>query len=93
MRTPAIIGVISSPDLGRAVPLHDLEVQRQVGDRAEQREPDDEPDHARDREDAVAEELERQDRLLGPALDERRTPRGRATPATTSAIICGAPQS
>ena len=51
--------------------LDDLEVERQIGDRAEEREPDDEADRARDRERAVAEEIERQDRLGGTLLDER----------------------
>ena len=69
--TPAIIGVEQQPGLGRAVALDDLQVERQVGDRAEEREADDEADRARDREDPVAEELERQDRLRGAPLDER----------------------
>jgi hypothetical protein len=58
---------------GRAVALDVLEVERDVGDGAEEREADDEPDRAADAKDAVAEELERQDGL-GRALlgeDER----------------------
>jgi hypothetical protein len=52
------------------VALDVLEVEGQVGDRPEERESDDEPDGAGDAEDAVAEDLERQDRLSSPRLHE-----------------------
>jgi hypothetical protein len=48
----------------------DLEVEREVGDRAEEGEADDEADRAGGDEDAVVEELERQDRLGRAAFDE-----------------------
>ncbi len=58
----------------RARSLRHLQVERQVGDRAEEREADDEADGARDGEGVVAEERQRQDRLGGAGLlpDERR---------------------
>ena len=70
---PLTIDVTSSPPsaaelqarLRRARSLRHLEVQRQVRDRAEEREADDEPDRAGDRERVVPEEGERQDRLCG----------------------------
>ena len=52
------------------MPLDVLEVEGQVGDRAEQPDADDEADRAGDAEDAIAEDLQRQDRLGGPRLDE-----------------------
>jgi hypothetical protein len=61
--------VISSPETVGAVSLDVLQVERQVRDRAEESEADDEADRAGDGEDAVAEEVERQDRLGGPRLD------------------------
>ena len=51
--------------------LDDLQVERDERDRAEEREADDESDRARRPEGHVAEELRRQDRLLGARLDER----------------------
>ena len=56
--------------LGWAGTVDDLEEERQVGDRAEQREPDDQPDQARRREDAVAEQPQRQHRLGSASLGE-----------------------
>ena len=58
------------PGCGWAGTVHDLEEERQVRDRAEQREPDDQPDEARRREDAVAEQPQRQHRLGGASLGE-----------------------
>ena len=55
---------------GRAEATDDLLEEGQVGECAEQCEPDDEADHARDHEDAVAKELERKNRLGGPMLDQ-----------------------
>jgi hypothetical protein len=55
--------------LRRRCAAHDLLEQRQVGQRAEQREADHEADHAGDREHAVAEQLRRQHRLGRPLLD------------------------
>ena len=58
------------PGGGRREPAHDLLEQRQVGQRAEQREADDQADRARDHEHAVLEQRGGQDRLLGAILDE-----------------------
>jgi hypothetical protein len=54
----------------RARPLRDLQVERQEGDRAEQREADDEANGARGRERPVPEERKRQDRFRRTPLDE-----------------------
>src|SRR5581483_5116046 len=54
----------------RTAALRDLEEERQVRDGAEEREADDEADRRTDREDPVAEQLERQDRLGRTALGE-----------------------
>jgi hypothetical protein len=53
------------------VSLHVLQVEGEVGDLAEEREPDDEADSARDAVDAVAKDLQRHDRLCGAPLGER----------------------
>jgi hypothetical protein len=53
------------------VALHDLQIERQERDRAEERDADDEADRACRRKSLVAEELERQNRLGGSRLDER----------------------
>jgi hypothetical protein len=55
---------------GRAVTVHVLQIQRQVGDRTEQSDADDEAHCAGDGDDAFAEDRRRQDRLRGPGLDE-----------------------
>jgi hypothetical protein len=47
-----------------------LEVEGEIGDGAEQRQADDEADCTRDAEDAVAEDLQRQDRLSSPRFYE-----------------------
>jgi len=65
-----------------------LEVQRQVGDGAEQSEAHDEADGARDAEDAVLKELERQDRFRRPAFREDEGGK-QDDPPTISAIIHG----
>ena len=90
---PAISGVSSKPGAGRARALRDLEVERQVGDRAEQREADDEADRARHRERVVPEQRKRHDRLLRRGARPRRTP-GRARRCSTISpmILRGAPR-
>ena len=81
------------PGPRRARPLRHLEVERQERDRAEQREADDEADRARSRERPVAEERQRQDRLLRAPLDEHEHRRARTMLRTISPMICGEPQS
>ena len=54
----------------RAPSFHDLHVERQVRDRPEQGDADDEPDPARDRERPILEQRQRQDRLRGTALSK-----------------------
>ena len=51
------------------------------------------PDRARDREDAVAEQAQRQDRLGGAALRGREGDERARTPSAPSPTICGEPQS
>ncbi len=62
------------PGFGRAQAPDHLLVERQVGERAEQREADHEADRAGDAEDVVAEQGRRQNRFVGAAFgpDERR---------------------
>jgi len=62
--------------LGRAHAFDELEIEREVRHRAEEREADDETDRARDRERAVSEQRQRQDRLLDARLCEHE-PRNR----------------
>ena len=80
------------PRLGGAVPLDDLQVQRQERDRAEEREPDDEADQARRRERPVPEELGREDRLGGPPLDEREGDEQRDAEHRQADDLHGAPR-
>ena len=58
------------PGDGRRDAPDDLEERGQVGDRAEHREADDEADQAGHREGAQLEQVQRQDRLGGPPLDQ-----------------------
>jgi hypothetical protein len=69
MSTPAIIGVINRPDAVGVWPLNHLQVQRQEGHRPEQGQADDEADRAGHRDDAIREERDRKDGLLGAPFD------------------------
>jgi len=74
------------------VPLHVLQIERAGRSLLpKSARPTIEADRARDGEDAIAEELERQDRLGRPRLLEEEG-HERGTPSTISAIIGGAPQ-
>ena len=55
----------------RIAAAHDLQEERQEGDRAEERDPDDEPHGRAHHEDAVAKQRQRQDRLARAPLGER----------------------
>ena len=60
------------PRAGRALAFHQLEMDRQIGDRAEQRETHDQPDRAGEGEGAVAEQAQGQDRLARARLDRHK---------------------
>jgi hypothetical protein len=64
------------PGHGRARAVHDLEVERQERDRAEHRHADHEAAGAGGRERARGEQLERQDRVGGPALAQDESAEG-----------------
>lgn len=53
---------------GRACTIHNLQKERQIGHRAEQREPDDEPDSGGGHKGGVAEQAQRENRLRGAVL-------------------------
>ena len=69
----------------------DLLEEGQVGERPEQGEPDHEAHQARDHEDAVAKELERENRLGGPMLDEDEAPKGQGGDGTEADDEAGVP--
>ena len=77
---------------GRAGAVHDLQEERQVRDRAEEREADDQADQARAREDAVAEQRERQ---TGSAArrSAKTKPQRKRRPTTPRPTIFGEPHS
>jgi hypothetical protein len=62
---------VYEPYAVRRVALDDLQVEREVGDRSKEGEPNDEADEACDGEDAVSEQPEWQDRFFCAAFDER----------------------
>ena len=84
---PPIIGSICSPEPVGLAPLDHLQEEGEVGDGAEEREADDQPDRRGEGEGPVGEEAQRQHRLARAALDEEEAEERRARAAPPSARI------
>ena len=86
--TPAIIGMVSRPGLGRGVAAADLEVLAEEDGAAEHRHADREAGDDRQGGRALADDVQRHDRLGGPRLDPDGERQRAATPAPTMAAVC-----